>query len=77
MHRFFGPLLLREGCRVVQVPVGHRPRAHGRSHYGVWNRSVGVLVDLLGVAWLSSRPLRYQVSETVGYRNVGDSDKTI
>ena len=22
VHRFFGPLLLREGCRIVQVPVG-------------------------------------------------------
>ena len=33
MHRFFGSLLLREGCRLVQVPVHHRPRSHGRSHY--------------------------------------------
>ena len=30
VHRFFGPLFLREGCRVVQVPVNHRPRVHGR-----------------------------------------------
>ena len=27
VHRFFGPLFLREGCRVIQVPVNHRPRA--------------------------------------------------
>ena len=52
VHRFFGPLLLREGCRLVQVPVGHRPRPHGRSHYNLWNRSIQVVVDLLGVAWL-------------------------
>ena len=26
VHRFFGPLLIREGCRIVQMPVGHRPR---------------------------------------------------
>jgi glycosyltransferase involved in cell wall biosynthesis len=58
MHRFFGPLLLREGCRVVQVPVNHRVRAHGRSHYNLWNRSLRVVVDLLGVAWLMRRPLR-------------------
>ena len=52
MHRFLGPLLLREGARVVQVPVTHRPRPHGKSHYNLWNRSLRVVVDLLGVAWL-------------------------
>ena len=26
MHRFIGPLLLREGCKLIQVPVKHRPR---------------------------------------------------
>jgi dolichol-phosphate mannosyltransferase len=61
MHRFFGPLLLREGCRLVQVPVRHRPRPHGRSHYNLWNRSLQVVVDLLGVVWLLRRPLRYRV----------------
>ena len=58
MHRFFGTLLLREGCRVVQVPVEHRPRAHGRSHYHIWNRSLRVVIDLLGVVWLLARPTR-------------------
>ena len=66
VHRFFGPLLLREGCRLVQVPVGHRPRPHGRSHYNLWNRSLQVVVDLLGVAWLLRRPLRYRVVEAMG-----------
>ncbi|HWE40602.1 MAG TPA: glycosyltransferase family 2 protein [Isosphaeraceae bacterium] len=60
-HRFLGPLLLREGCRVVQVPVPHRPRRHGRSHYNVWNRSLNVVADLLGVAWLLRRPVAYEV----------------
>ena len=60
-HRFFGPLLLREGCRIVQAPVTHRPRPHGTSHYNLWNRSTRVVVDLLGVAWLMRRPIRYQV----------------
>jgi glycosyltransferase involved in cell wall biosynthesis len=71
VHRFFGPLLLREGCRMVQVPVGHRPRAHGRSHYGVWNRSLRVIEDLLGVAWLMSRPLEYRVEAVVRGRHGG------
>jgi glycosyltransferase involved in cell wall biosynthesis len=61
-HRFFGPLLLREGCRIVQLPVTHRPRPHGRSHYNLWNRSLRVIVDLFGVAWLMRRPTRYEVA---------------
>jgi dolichol-phosphate mannosyltransferase len=64
MHRFFGSLLLREGCRLVQVPVHHRPRCHGRSHYHFWNRSFQVLIDLVGVFWLMHRPLRCRVIPT-------------
>jgi glycosyltransferase involved in cell wall biosynthesis len=60
-HRFLGALLLREGCRIVQAPVAHRPRPYGRSHYHIWNRSINVLVDLLGVVWLMHRSIRYQV----------------
>ena len=60
-HRFLGPLLLREGCRLIQLPVSHRPRPYGTSHYNLWNRSLRVVVDLFGVAWLMRRPVRYQV----------------
>jgi dolichol-phosphate mannosyltransferase len=79
VHRFLGPLLLREGCRLVQVPVGHRPRPYGRSHYNLWNRSLQVVVDLIGVAWLLRRPLEYRVlqawdgGETEGAALVGAS----
>lgn len=64
MHRFIGPLLLREGCRVVQVPVTHRPRPYGKSHYNFWNRSTRVVVDLMGVAWLMRRAIRYEAVPT-------------
>ena len=60
-HRFFGPLLLREGCAVVQLPVNHRERPHGTSHYNIWSRSIRVIFDLFGVAWLMRRSVRYQV----------------
>ena len=72
-HRFFGPLLLREGCRVVQVPVDHRRRSHGRSHYSLWNRSFQVVIDLLGVAWLMQRPVRYELIDT-GYAGVAGNE---
>ncbi len=62
MHRFLGSLLLREGCHLLQVPVRHRPRAHGRSHYRCWNRLSQVVIDLFGVLWLSRRSLDCQVT---------------
>jgi glycosyltransferase involved in cell wall biosynthesis len=58
VHRFLGPLLSRQGCRVMQVPVSHRPRCYGKSHYNLINRSFKVMIDLAGVAWLMRRPIR-------------------
>lgn len=84
-HRFLGPLLLREGAAVTQAAVNHRARPHGASHYNFRNRSFRVVVDLLGVAWLMRRPLRYEAFEprplepavaadqTSGRRRVGEA----
>jgi dolichol-phosphate mannosyltransferase len=55
MHRFLPALVLRHGGRVRSVPVRHRPRERGRSHYGVHNRLWVGLVDLFGVIWLRRR----------------------
>ncbi|MDH5316430.1 MAG: dolichol-phosphate mannosyltransferase, partial [Gemmatimonadota bacterium] len=55
MHRFLPALVLRHGGRVKSVPVRHRPRERGRSHYGVHNRLWVGLVDLAGVIWLRRR----------------------
>ncbi len=64
-HRFLGPLLLREGATLAQLAVSHRPRPHGQSHYNLWNRSLRVIVDLFGVAWLMRRDVRYEVATDV------------
>jgi dolichol-phosphate mannosyltransferase len=55
MHRFLPALVLRGGGAVVAVPVGHRARLRGRSHYGVMDRLWIGMVDLLGVMWLARR----------------------
>ncbi|MFN9719131.1 MAG: glycosyltransferase family 2 protein [Planctomycetota bacterium] len=55
MHRFLPALILRNGGTVVSVPVNHRPRVHGRSHYGTMRRLLNGIVDLAGVAWLIHR----------------------
>jgi len=52
LHRFVPALMKREGWGIVTVPVGHAPRAAGRSHYTNWQRALAGLADLAGVAWL-------------------------
>ena len=65
MHRFLPAMLLRNGVRLVHVQVSHRPRVHGRSKYGFWNRALVGAVDLLGAAWLVRRrlPSDYEPTE--------------
>lgn len=55
MHRFLAALVLRSGGAVMSVDVTHRPRAAGRSHYGVNNRLWAGIIDMLGVLWLQHR----------------------
>ena len=55
MHRFLPALVLRQGGRVLSIPVRHRPRRSGRSHYGVWDRLWVGVVDVAGVNWLRRR----------------------
>lgn len=57
VHRFLPTLLVRDGGRIVEVPVAHRPRRHGRTKYGMWNRAWRGLRDALGVRWLIRRRL--------------------
>jgi len=61
MHRFLPTLLRIEGYRVVQIPVGHRPRRAGTSKYGVGNRALRAFADLLAVRWMKKRRLGYEV----------------
>jgi dolichol-phosphate mannosyltransferase len=58
MHRFLPALMRRGGSEVVSVPVRHRERRHGRSHYGIHNRLWAGIVDMLGVLWLQRRSKR-------------------
>ncbi|HEY3779225.1 MAG TPA: glycosyltransferase family 2 protein [Rhizomicrobium sp.] len=55
MHRYLAALMLREGYEVRFVDVGHRPRLHGRSKYGVWDRFLVGVQDIFGVLWLKKR----------------------
>jgi glycosyltransferase involved in cell wall biosynthesis len=55
MHRFLPALVIRQGGKVVSVPVNHRPRERGSSNYGLFDRLWIGIVDLFGVMWLMRR----------------------
>ncbi len=64
LHRFLPALVRREGYKVGYVDVVDRPRAHGVSNYGMWDRLWVGILDLAGVWWLIRRKKRVpQVSE--------------
>ena len=46
---------MRQGARVISVPVSHRPRTRGTSKYGMLNRLWVGIVDIGGVMWLRRR----------------------
>jgi glycosyltransferase involved in cell wall biosynthesis len=58
LHRFLPALVKRDGYEVGHVDVIDRPRRHGRSNYGMWDRLWVGILDLAGVWWLIRRRRR-------------------
>jgi len=54
-HRFFTYLMSLNGCRIIQVEVGHKARKYGKSKYNNIKRALEGIFDLFGVYWLSKR----------------------
>jgi len=60
LHRFLPALASEMGVTIVELPVHHRARVHGRSKYGI-SRTIRVMLDLVTVKFLlsySKRPLQ-------------------
>lgn len=57
LHRFIPEMAANLGARMAEVPVGHRPRQHGRSKYGI-GRTGRVIIDLMTVQFLQSYSTR-------------------
>jgi glycosyltransferase involved in cell wall biosynthesis len=60
MHRFIPAIASEQGVAIAEIVVGHRPRRHGQSKYGI-SRTLRVLLDLLTVKFLlsySTRPVQ-------------------
>jgi glycosyltransferase involved in cell wall biosynthesis len=66
MHRFLPTLARMEGFRVVEIPVAHRPRPSGRSHFGVWNRLWKGMADVRAVRWMWRNRMTWVATERTG-----------
>ena len=64
-HRFVPALVIQEGFRVVHCDVVDRPRRHGKSNYGIFDRGVQGALDLMGVWWLRRRRRRMPKAEEI------------
>jgi dolichol-phosphate mannosyltransferase len=65
LHRFLPALVRREGFDIGYVDVVDRPRRHGASNYGLWDRLWVGIFDLFGVWWLIRRKKRVPRYEEV------------
>lgn len=64
-HRFLPALVRREAFEIGYVDVIDRPRGHGVSNYGFWDRLWIGILDLAGVWWLIRRRKRVPNAEEV------------
>ena len=55
LYSFMPALAVAAGFRVVEEPVQHRPRLHGRSNYSVASFLILPIVDFIGLEWFRSR----------------------
>ena len=65
LHRFLPALVRRDGFNIGYVDVVDRPRRHGTSNYGFFDRLWIGILDLAGVWWLIRRKKRAPQSEEI------------
>jgi glycosyltransferase involved in cell wall biosynthesis len=71
MHRFIPALANQIGAKIVEMPVNHRPRIHGKTKYGI-SRTIRVILDLITVKFLlgyAKRPIH--LFGSVGFLSAG------
>jgi len=65
LHRFLPALVRREGFAIGYVDVVDRPRGHGTSNYGFFDRLWVGILDLAGVWWLIRRKRRVPQAQEI------------
>jgi glycosyltransferase involved in cell wall biosynthesis len=66
MHRFLPTLARMEGFTVAEIPVAHRPRRSGKSHFGTWNRLWKGMADVRTIRWMWKYRFTYVATERTG-----------
>jgi len=66
LHRCLPTLARMEGFKVVEIPVAHRPRPSGKSHFGVWNRLWKGMADVRMIRWMWRYRFTYVATERGG-----------
>ncbi len=61
MHRFLPTLAKINGFSVIEVPIPHYDRIHGKSKYTVFNRMFVGFEDVFAVRWMKKRRLHYEI----------------
>lgn len=64
LNPFMPAFAVSGGFRVVELPVGHRPRRGGESKYGFRVMLWRPMVDMLAIAWILRRRIPVQLTET-------------
>lgn len=75
MHRFLPTLLRKNGARIKEIQVSHRPRRHGQSKYGIHNRLWRGIVDLMAVRWMLKRWIDRQLVQEIPSRRPSEQDR--
>lgn len=65
LHRYLPIFLKQSGSRIVEVPVNHRPRKHGKSKYTSRDRALRGMFDLIGVRWLMARRIHWPKADEI------------
>jgi len=52
MHRFIPAYVKRNGARIIETEVNHRPRTYGKSKYGL-GRTFRVILDMLFLVYMT------------------------
>lgn len=63
LHRFLPTLMRLEGARVIEIPVNHRKRIYGHSHYSNLKRAFSGFYDLISVRWMIKRFIKLKIKE--------------
>ncbi len=63
LHRFLPAMILLQQGKVKQVPVRHFERLAGTAKFGIWNRSIGPLIDCFAYLWMKKKYINYNLTD--------------